>query len=185
MNLPTKITLLRILLIPCFVALFYLPMPSARVAAGIVFIVAALTDLLDGYLARRLGQTTMLGAFLDPVADKLIVAVALVLLLQQDPRVLLALPVAVIIGREITVSALREWMAQLGARGQVQVSIWGKVKTTAQMLALIFMIIRVDIGMLDFYVLGLGLLYLAALLTIWSMGQYLVAAWPELVRRRD
>ncbi|MCC6202779.1 MAG: CDP-diacylglycerol--glycerol-3-phosphate 3-phosphatidyltransferase [Gammaproteobacteria bacterium] len=185
MNLPTKLTLLRIALIPAFVVIFYLPSTASRIIAGVIFIIAALTDLLDGYLARRLGQTTRLGAFLDPVADKLIVAVALVLLLQQDPRVLLALPVAVIIGREITVSALREWMAELGVRSHVQVSIWGKIKTTAQMLALIFMIIRIDLGPIDSYRIGVVLLYLAALLTIWSMCQYLAAAWPDLRRGRS
>lgn len=185
MNLPTKLTLLRIALIPGFAIAFYLPIPAGRVIAGVIFTIAALTDLLDGYLARRLGQTTRLGAFLDPVADKLIVGVALVLLLQQDPRVLLALPVAVIIGREITISALREWMAELGVRSRVQVSIWGKIKTTAQMLALIFMTMRVDLGVFDSYRIGVILLYLAALLTIWSMCQYLAAAWPDLRRGRS
>ncbi len=182
MNLPNTLTLMRIGILPCFVVLFYLPVGWSRLAAGIVFIGAALTDWLDGYLARRLKQTSKLGAFLDPVADKLMVAVALVLLLQQSPTVWLALPVAVIISREITVSALREWMAELGARNQVAVSVWGKVKTVSQMLALILMIMELDIGPISLYTIGFILLYIAAALTIWSMFQYLSAAWPELVR---
>ena len=184
MNIPNTLTLLRIALIPCFIVLFYLPVGWARIAAGIVFIVAALTDLLDGYIARRLNQTSKLGEFLDPVADKLMVAVALVMLLQQDPTLWLTAPVVVIIGREITVSALREWMAELGVRGRVAVSIWGKLKTTAQMLALIFMIMLIDLGPISSYAVGFVLLYVAAALTLWSMLQYLAAAWPELVRNK-
>lgn len=180
-NIPNILTYLRILLIPVFVGIFYIPAPWAKFACALVFAVAALTDWFDGYLARRLGQTSPLGAFLDPVADKLMVAVALVLLVQADPRAVLALPAAVIIGREITVSALREWMAELGARSQVAVSMVGKFKTTAQMVAIILLVLGADPWGLPFYDLGLVLLYIAALLTLWSMLLYLRAAWPSLI----
>ena len=162
MNVPNTLTLMRIGLIPCFIGLFWGPAPWTHLAAAAVFGLAALTDLLDGYLARRLGQTSKLGAFLDPVADKLIVAVALILLLQRDPRIAIAVPVAIIIGREITISALREWMAELGARHKVAVSSLGKYKTTAQMIALLLMIARERLLGLPTYQIGVGALYVAA-----------------------
>ena len=180
MNIPNSLTVLRIILIPIFVLVFYLPFKWHALAACLVFSLAALTDLLDGYLARRLNQISQLGAFLDPVADKLMVAVALVLLVQRDPRIMLVLPAVVIIGREITVSALREWMAELGARSRVAVSIFGKVKTIAQMVALILMLLRDPLFGLPVYELGIGLLYLAAILTLASLCQYLTSAWPKL-----
>ena len=141
MNIPNSITLLRIAMIPIFVLVFYLPFKWANLAACIIFTFAAVTDILDGYLARKLGQISPLGAFLDPVADKLMVAVVLVCLVDRDAQslnwsLLLTLPAAIIIGREITVSALREWMAELGARSKVAVSVYGKIKTIAQMVAL-------------------------------------------------
>lgn len=179
-NTPNLLTLLRILLIPVFVLVFYVPTRWSPYAAAAVFSAAALTDFVDGYLARRWGQTSPLGAFLDPVADKLMVAVALVLLVQADPRILLVLPAVVIIGREITVSALREWMAEIGARAQVAVSGIGKLKTTAQMVSIIMLLLR-DAAMGPWvYYPGLALLYLAAILTLWSMWLYLQAAWPAL-----
>ena len=179
-NTPNLLTLLRILLIPVFVLVFYLPAHWSPYAAAAVFSAAAVTDFVDGYLARRWGQTSPLGAFLDPVADKLMVAVALVLLVQADPRVLLVLPAVVIIGREITVSALREWMAEIGARAQVAVSAIGKLKTTAQMVSIILLLLRdAAVGPWVYYP-GLVLLYLAAILTLWSMWLYLQAAWPAL-----
>jgi CDP-diacylglycerol--glycerol-3-phosphate 3-phosphatidyltransferase/cardiolipin synthase len=139
---------------------------------------------LDGYLARRLNQTSAFGAFLDPVADKLIVGVALILLVDENPTpyagLYLALPAAVIIGREIVISALREWMAELGERARVAVSLIGKVKTSAQMLALILLLYREPIGVFPTALIGLSLLYLAALLTLWSMLIYLRAAWPTI-----
>lgn len=178
-NTPNLLTLLRIFLIPVFVGIFYVPASWAPFACALVFTVAALTDWLDGYLARRWEQTSPFGAFLDPVADKLMIAVALVLLVQSDPRAVLALPAAIIIGREITVSALREWMAELGARARVAVSQVGKFKTTAQMLAIILLILG---GGADSLIYGLGmvLLYVAAALTLWSMMLYLRVAWPSL-----
>lgn len=180
MNIPNQLTLLRILLIPVFVLVFYLPYEWNNLVACIIFTLAAITDALDGYLARKLNQISSLGAFLDPVADKLMVAVALVLLLQQDPNHLLALAAAIIIGREITVSALREWMAEIGARSKVAVSVLGKIKTIAQMLALGFLIFEKSVLGLPIYQIGLILLYIAAFLTIISMFQYLLAAWPKL-----
>ena len=179
-NIPNALTLLRIALIPVFVVIFYLPVPWARPLCAVVFTLAGITDWLDGYLARRWEQTSALGAFLDPVADKLMVAIALVLLVQADPRMLLALPAAVIIGREITVSALREWMAEIGARAKVAVSMAGKLKTTAQMIAIVLLIIGGPVLDLPIVALGLVLLYVAALLTLWSMLLYLRAAWPSL-----
>ena len=179
-NLPNLLTMLRILLIPVFVVVFYVDAPWAPYVAASVFGAAALTDWLDGYLARRWSQTSPLGAFLDPVADKLMVAVALVVLLQADPRILLALPVMVIIGREITVSALREWMAEVGARATVAVSMLGKVKTTAQMISIALLILRDSVFGPWLYPLGVVLVYIAAMLTLWSMAVYLIAAWPSL-----
>ncbi len=179
-NIPNTLTILRIALIPVFVIVFYLDIRLANVYACLIFIVAALTDLLDGYIARKLGQTSRLGAFLDPVADKLMVAVVLVLLVERHPSPWLALPAAVIIGREITVSALREWMAELGARSKVAVSNLGKFKTTGQMLALILLILEKTYFFIPTFLIGMILLYIAAVLTLWSMFEYLQSAWPKL-----
>ena len=180
MNIPNSLTFLRIGLIPVFVLVFYAPLDWAQQLACLIFVAAALTDLLDGYLARKLRQTSQLGAFLDPVADKLMIAVVLVLLVERDPSPLLSLPAAVIIGREISVSALREWMAELGARSRVAVSIYGKIKTTAQMVALPLLIYAEPAFGVPVYECGLALLYLAAALTLVSMCQYLASAWPRL-----
>ena len=180
MTIPNQLTLLRVGLIPVFVLVFYLPFSWNNELACVLFTVAALTDMLDGYLARKLDQSSPLGAFLDPVADKLMIAVALVLLVQKNPDIYLALPAAVIIGREIAVSALREWMAAAGASSRVAVSVWGKVKTIAQMVALGFLIFREPILNLPVYTIGLILLYIAAILTLLSMFQYLISAWPKL-----
>lgn len=179
MNIPNLITVLRVLLIPIFILLFYLPYSWSYMAASTVFAIAAATDWLDGYLARRLEQSTPFGAFLDPVADKLMVAVALVLLVQEHANLWLTLPAAVIIGREIVISALREWMAELGARAQVAVSSLGKWKTAAQMLALVILLANPP-AFTFWVVVGYTLLLIAAGLTLWSMLQYLRAAWPHL-----
>ncbi len=172
MTYPNLLTLLRICLIPILMLIFYLPFQEHRLVAALVFALAALTDLLDGYLARRLGQESRLGSFLDPVADKLVVAVALILLLQTYPSPWLALATAVIIGREIAVSALREWLATLG-RGTVMVSWVGKLKTVAQMLAIILMLCDLSFMGLPLVLIGLWLIYLAALLTVLSLVGYL------------
>lgn len=187
MNAPNILTLLRIALIPVFVLLYYLPNSWSYLAATLVFALAAFTDWLDGYLARRLGETSAFGAFLDPVADKLMVATALVLIVDSNPTKLsgiwVALPAAVIIGREITVSALREHMAELGARAKVAVSMMGKVKTTAQMIALLLLIYQMPIGPLPTVSIGVIMLYIAAALTLWSMVLYLKAALPFLTKQ--
>ena len=183
-NLPNIITLLRIALIPVFVLFFYLPASWSDIATALVFAAAGLTDWLDGYLARRLNLTSSFGAFLDPVADKLMVATALVLLVDQNPTsypgILLALPAAVIIGREIVISALREWMAEIGERAKVAVSVIGKIKTLAQMIALLLLLYRQPIGPLPTVEIGFVLLYLSAVLTLWSMLIYLKSAWPRI-----
>ena len=184
MNIPNSLSLLRISLIPVFILFFYLPVAWSHIVSCLIFTIAAITDILDGYLARKLEQTSKLGAFLDPVADKLMVAIVLVLLVQNHPTIWLTLPAAVIIGREITVSALREWMAELGARSKVAVSTFGKIKTIAQMIAMILLIYQAPIFGLPVYKTGLVLLYVAAILTLWSMCQYLIAAWPQLRRNK-
>ncbi|NIR32141.1 MAG: CDP-diacylglycerol--glycerol-3-phosphate 3-phosphatidyltransferase [Gammaproteobacteria bacterium] len=178
MNIPNSLTLVRIVLIPVFVLVFYLPYSWTNVGCAAIFAFAAITDWLDGYLARRLGQSSAFGAFLDPVADKLMVAVVLILLVQADPQPWLAVPAAIIIGREIVISALREWMAELGQRAKVAVVTVAKVKTTLQMIALVLMLYHEPIGWLPTYALGFTLLYVAAALTLWSMFVYLRAAWP-------
>lgn len=180
LNTANTLTWIRIAAIPLFVVLYYWPAEWARPASAVVFMLAAITDWLDGYVARKLGQITPFGEFLDPVADKLIVAVALILLVQTDQRLSLALVAAIIVGREITVSALREWMAGLGQRTTVAVSMVGKVKTTFQMGGLTLMVWREDILGLPVYEAGFWLLLLAAGLTLWSMYAYLKAAWPVL-----
>jgi CDP-diacylglycerol--glycerol-3-phosphate 3-phosphatidyltransferase len=179
-NWPNVLTVSRIALIPVFLLVFYLPVPWGNETCAGIFLLAALTDWLDGYLARRLGQVSRFGAFLDPVADKLMVAVALIMLVQADPTPWVVIPAAVIVGREITVSALREWMAQVGGRAHVKVKLIGKIKTTAQMLAILFMLLRGPVLDWPVYQFGLGLLYLAAVLTLVSMMVYLRAAWPSL-----
>jgi CDP-diacylglycerol---glycerol-3-phosphate 3-phosphatidyltransferase len=179
-NLPTSLTLLRILLIPVLIALFYLPWRFAHVACALVFGIAALTDWLDGYLARKLRLTTPFGAFLDPVADKLMVAVTLVLIVQADPNPWVAIGSAVIIGREITIASLREWMAEVGQRKTVEVSAMGKWKTTAQMTAIEILLLGMDVFKYPLQLMGQYLLLISAILTLWSMIQYMSAAWDTL-----
>jgi CDP-diacylglycerol--glycerol-3-phosphate 3-phosphatidyltransferase len=179
-NVPNALTWLRIWMIPAIVVLFYLPFAWADPAACAGFALAGITDSLDGYYARKLRQTSRLGAFLDPVADKLIVAAALVLLVSKDPRWFVVLMAVVIIGREIAVSALREWMAEIGARTRIAVSVWGKIKTIVQIVGLSMMLFRLDLFGLPIYKIGLALIIIATVLTLWSMVLYLRAAWPEL-----
>jgi CDP-diacylglycerol---glycerol-3-phosphate 3-phosphatidyltransferase len=179
-NVPNTLTWLRILMIPGVVGLFYLPFWWAHPAAGIGFALAGITDTLDGYYARKLGQTSRLGAFLDPVADKLIVAAALVLIVSRDPRWYIVIMAIVIIGREIAVSALREWMAEIGARGRIKVSLMGKYKTIVQIVGLSMLLFQRNLLGVPIYKLGLVLTAIAAVLTLWSMVLYLRLAWPEL-----
>ncbi|HEX3844771.1 MAG TPA: CDP-diacylglycerol--glycerol-3-phosphate 3-phosphatidyltransferase [Steroidobacteraceae bacterium] len=181
-NLPNTLTWLRIAAIPLIVLLFFMPYPWSDPAAGLLFAAAGITDSLDGYFARRLGQTSRLGAFLDPVADKLVVVVALVLLVSKDTRALIVLTAVVIIGREITISALREWMAEIGARRKVAVSQLGKMKTVLQIVGLSMMLYRAPILGIAIYRVGVALTEIAAAATLVSMVAYLRAAWPELRR---
>ncbi|MEX2475225.1 CDP-diacylglycerol--glycerol-3-phosphate 3-phosphatidyltransferase [Marinobacter sp.] len=178
MNLPNILTLSRIVMIPVFVGIFYLPVQWSYLVSAAIFALAGATDWLDGYLARKLNQSTPFGAFLDPVADKLMVAVALTVLIEEHASLILTIPATVIIGREIVISALREWMAEIGSRASVAVSYIGKIKTTAQMVSII-MLLAFPPGVLWAWV-GTALLYLAAGLTFWSMILYLKAAWPDL-----
>ena len=207
-NLPNTLTWLRIFAIPLVILLFYLPFSWADPAAGLLFALAGITDSLDGYFARRMGQTSRLGAFLDPVADKLIVAVALVLLVSKDmPKIvvpglegmdgghatlraatvsfILVLCSVVIIGREIAISALREWMAEIGQRGKVKVSQLAKYKTILQIFGLSCMLFRWNLPILPgvalpIFEIGLVLTVVAAFLTLISAISYLRAAWPDL-----
>ena len=183
-NLPNTLTWLRILMIPAIVLLFYLlPYPWGDTAACAAFALAGITDSLDGYYALKLGLTSRLGAFLDPVADKLIVAAALILIVSRDPRWFMAIAAIVIIGREIAISALREWMAEIGARRKVAVSVLGKYKTILQITGLSLMLYRSQLfGVLPTYDLGVWLTVIAAVATLVSMVAYLRAAWPELNR---
>jgi CDP-diacylglycerol--glycerol-3-phosphate 3-phosphatidyltransferase len=179
MNIPNFLTLLRIVLIPVFLVVYYLPIQYAHFSAAVIFGVAAITDWFDGYLARRWNQTSALGAFLDPVADKLIVAAALVALTETFSTFWMTLPAIVIIGREIVISALREWMAELGKRASVAVSYIGKVKTALQMLAILLLVAFEPFTLLSW--MGVAAMYIASVLTLWSMIVYLKAAWPELM----
>ncbi|MFL1465840.1 CDP-diacylglycerol--glycerol-3-phosphate 3-phosphatidyltransferase [Marinobacter sp. DUT-3] len=183
MNLPNVLTLSRIVMIPVFVVIFYLPVQWSYLVSAAIFALAGATDWLDGYLARKLDQSTPFGAFLDPVADKLMVAVALTVLIEEHASLILTIPATVIIGREIVISALREWMAEIGSRASVAVSYIGKIKTTAQMVSIITLL-AFPPGELWSWI-GVGLLYVAAGLTFWSMILYLQAAWPDLFPRQE
>lgn len=180
LNIPNLLTWLRIVLIPLVVGVYYVPLPAheANLFATIAFIVAAVTDWFDGWLARKLGQSSAFGAFLDPVADKLMVAAALIALVQLGRAD--AVLAIVIVGREITISALREWMASIGARRSVAVSFIGKLKTTAQMVAIPMLLYHDAVLGIDVRQIGGWLLWIAAALTLWSMGYYLRRAWPEI-----
>jgi len=180
MNIPNLLTLFRLLLIPVFVTLFYLPYTWSYLASALVFALAALTDWLDGYLARKLGQSTSFGAFLDPVADKVMVAVVLVLMVERYATLGFALAAAVIVARELLISALREWMAELGQRAKVAVSMIGKVKTVFQMAAILILLAVIPEHNHPMKHVGFACLYIAVGLTLWSAFIYLRAAWPLL-----
>jgi CDP-diacylglycerol--glycerol-3-phosphate 3-phosphatidyltransferase len=179
MNLPNYITGLRVCLIPVFVLVYCLPFASSHLLAALIFVLGGVSDWVDGYLARSLGQTSKFGAFLDPVADKLMVVVALILIVGLNQLHGLVVAVMLIVGREITVSALREWMAELGKRHHVAVSMTGKWKTVLQMIAITVLIVYQP-GNTGLLILGCVTLYLAALLSVWSMWLYLRDAWQEL-----
>eukprot|EP00456_Euglypha_rotunda_P007742 TRINITY_DN11401_c0_g1_i2.p2 TRINITY_DN11401_c0_g1~~TRINITY_DN11401_c0_g1_i2.p2 ORF type:complete len:194 (-),score=70.31 TRINITY_DN11401_c0_g1_i2:493-1074(-) len=184
MNLPNLLTVLRVAVIPVVLVLFYLPIEHSRQIATMLYAAACVTDWIDGYLARKWGQTSKFGAFLDPVADKLLVTVTLIMLLDAEVAEgrgrLLAVLVAIIIGREVTISALREWMAELGQRTSVAVGTVGKFKTIFQMVAIGMMLWGIPFYGIPIYKIGFGILFIAAGLTVWSMLLYLKAAWPYM-----
>ena len=185
LNIPNSLTVSRIIMVPILVLVFYWPFENHKLVAAGLFALAAITDWVDGYLARKLGQMTEFGAFLDPVADKLMVAVALVLLVEQHDNIVFTLAACVIIGREIVISALREWMAELGERTSVTVSYIGKVKTAFQMIAIVALLALAPSA--ETWLLGPAyfMLYAAAILTLWSMFIYLKAAWNVILERQE
>jgi CDP-diacylglycerol--glycerol-3-phosphate 3-phosphatidyltransferase len=185
MTLANFFTLLRVLLIPVFMTVYYLPFPGHHFVASAIFIFASLTDWLDGYIARKLNQCSRFGAFLDPVADKVLVAITLVMLGASYPSPWYIIPAAIMVAREIMISALREWMAELRQRDAVAVGMAGKVKTTVQMIALIVLLATDSNGPRFIWLTGYLLINAAAVLTLWSMCVYLRAAWPQLKRGLD
>jgi CDP-diacylglycerol--glycerol-3-phosphate 3-phosphatidyltransferase/cardiolipin synthase len=186
LNISNLLTWFRILMIPVFIGLFYvsdatLSIYMKQLISTVIFVLAGITDWLDGYLARRLKQESEFGAFLDPVADKLMVATALIVLVWLGQvGIIIAV---IIIGREIAISALREWMAQIGARNSVAVSMLGKIKTACQMIAIPFLLYREPLLDLPIHEIGTVLIYLAALLTLWSMAYYLLLALPQIQKK--
>lgn len=184
MGWPNVLTWLRIIIIPLVIITFYLPFAWAHYFAAVLFAIACLTDWLDGFLARKLKQFSSFGAFFDPVADKLLVSAALLLLVGSPDLHFITLPAIVIVGREIVISALREWMAELGQRTSMAVSYIAKIKTTLQMVA-ITLLLAFHQNETWYGVLGVVLLYVAAILTIWSMIEYLKIAWPELTKKSN
>lgn len=180
LTLPTMLTLFRIVLVPVLVAVFYWQHPWSNILACAVFVLGALTDWLDGWIARRYDMYSAFGAFLDPVADKLAVTFALFLVTQRHPTVWMALLSAIIVGREITISALREWMAQMGSHGLVKVAALGKIKTIVQMIAISFVLFYEDLFGIPIFKIGEWLLAIAAALTLWSGFDYIRAAWPTI-----
>ena len=184
-NYAILLTLFRMAAIPVVVVCFYSPIPNARPIAAIIFGIAAVTDFIDGWVARKFGQQSRFGEFLDPVADKLMVSIVLVMLVQAQSGWFEDIIAMIIIGREITVSALREWMATIGERANVKVSMAGKVKTTLQMFGIAFMVYHNEIFGIDIYALGFALLVAAAVMTIWSMFIYLRAAWPFIMNDNE
>jgi CDP-diacylglycerol--glycerol-3-phosphate 3-phosphatidyltransferase len=180
MNLANFMTILRILAIPVFIGIYYMDFRGHYLVSSLIFILACLTDWLDGYLARKLDQCTPFGAFLDPVADKILVTVALVMLAANFATPWFVIPAAIMVAREVLISALREWMAEQNQRNVVAVGYLGKVKTTVQMIAIIVLLASDPAGSVWFWGTGFLLIYTAAILTLWSMIQYLRSAWTVL-----
>ena len=181
LNFAIMLTLFRMAAIPVVVVCFYSPIPNARPIAAIIFGIAAVTDFIDGWVARNFNQQSRFGEFLDPVADKLMVSIVLVMLVQAESGWFEDIIAMIIIGREITVSALREWMATIGERANVKVSMAGKIKTTLQMFGIAFMVYHNELLGIDMYAVGFALLVVAAGMTIWSMFVYLRVAWPFIM----
>lgn len=180
LNFPNSLTLIRVSLIPILVLVYYIPMPYSSEFATLIFVLASITDWLDGYLARKLNQETKFGAFCDPVADKLIVVIALMLVLEKYCSYLITLPAIIIVGRELIISGLREWMASQGLSSVTSVQYVGKIKTLAQMFAIGFLLYGKIILDFDTKSIGIVLLFVAAVLTLWSMFIYLYNAWKVL-----
>jgi CDP-diacylglycerol---glycerol-3-phosphate 3-phosphatidyltransferase len=185
MNIPNVITAFRIILIPIFAIVFYLPFKWAYPTCAAIFALASFTDWLDGYLARSLKQTSSFGAFFDPVADKLIVTTALVLLVAEKSLPFIAIPAAIIVGRELVVSALREWMAEIGKRQSIAVTYVTKVKTAVQMFAIVCLLLYHPENSLFVGIVGYVSLYIAAALTLYTMMVYLKIVWPTFEFARD
>lgn len=181
-TIPTMLTLIRIALVPVLVLFFYLPFDWSNFACTVVFVLAAATDIADGYVARKTEQISRFGEFLDPVADKIMVATALILLVQRQEsyQVIFAISAAIIVGRELTISALREWMSEIGEQALLKVSGVGKLKTIFQMTAIGFLLYHENMGWIPIALIGELLLYTAAALTLWSMWQYVISAWPVI-----
>ena len=180
-NIPNTLTILRISLLPIFIVFYYLPFISSNAVAASIFAFAAITDWLDGYLARKLQQESSFGAFLDPVADKLIVITALILLVGTHGSIFLTIPAAIIICREIIISSLREWMSEIGKRTNMKTSIIAKIKTVLQMLAITILLAH-PVGITSKYIwMGYGLLYIAVASTLWSMAMYIKIAWNDII----
>ncbi len=187
LTIPNLLTLARIVAIPLFVIAYFLASEESKIIPVTIFVLAALTDLLDGYLARKLNKVSQFGAFLDPVADKLMVCTALILLVSDSDitshvqfQSFFVIAVVIVVGREISVVAVREWMAEMGDRTSVATSFLSKIKTVSQMVAIIALVYEHAIGGLSMLVVGEFLLYIAAVLTIWTMIQYLIVAWKSL-----
>ncbi len=182
MTVPTMLTLLRIALVPFLIFFFYLPYYWSSLACTVIFVLAAVTDIADGYVARKTKQMSRFGEFLDPVADKIMVATALILLVQRQEnyQVVFAISAAIIVGRELTISALREWMSEIGEQALVKVSGVGKLKTIFQMTAIGFLLYHDNMWWIPIALIGELLLYTAAALTLWSMWTYLHSAWPVI-----
>jgi CDP-diacylglycerol--glycerol-3-phosphate 3-phosphatidyltransferase len=181
-NIPNYFTLLRIILVPIIVIFYYFPFAQVHIVATVLFIIASLTDFLDGYLARRWKVSSGLGAFLDPVADKVLIVICLTMVVSQERLHFIVLATLVIVAREIIVSGLREWMAEVGKRAHVAVSYVGKWKTACQMVAIMLLLFSSKTSPLLITWLGVMLIYIAAILTLWSMVMYIKAAWPALIK---
>lgn len=181
-NIPNYFTLLRIIFVPIIVVFYYFPFSNVHIIATVLFVLASLTDFLDGFLARRWKVSSGLGAFLDPVADKILIVICLTMLVSQERLGFIVLAALVIVAREIIVSGLREWMAEVGKRAHVAVSYIGKWKTACQMLAIILLLYSSNVSPAWITWTGIVLIYFAALLTGWSMIMYIKAAWPALIR---
>jgi len=180
LNLANLVTLIRIVMIPLLAIAFYWPVPGSNVLVTTLFVVASLSDWADGYIARRFNQASPFGAFLDPVADKLMVATVLILVTQSYNDTLITLSAAIIVGREITISALREWMSELGEGARIKVAMTGKIKTAFQMIALGFLLYHENLWFIPVALIGRIALIAAAVLTLWSMLAYLRSAWPAM-----